>query len=352
VASLADLLTAAVSAGGVPGAVAVVGQGPRTMHCQVIGLADTTTGSARPMRAVTCFDLASLTKVVATTPVILALAARGALGLDEPAASYLPRFTAGRLVTVRHLLTHTSGLPGSRKFYRWCGSRAELLEDLYQTPLDAPPGSRVAYSDPGFIVLGELVAAVTGGTLEDAARRLVFAPLGMTSAGFNPSGPRAGFAATERRPDSPEGSPWTGTVHDENARLLGGAAGHAGLFAAAADLARFAAWWVSDTDAVVPAALRREAATSQTTGQATSQTTGLGGCRGLGWTCRGDAFDILDQPWPSTAVSHTGFTGTSLALDPVTGWWVVLLTNAVHAGRDATAIRALRRVVHATFPPA
>jgi CubicO group peptidase (beta-lactamase class C family) len=175
VASLADLLTAAVNAGGVPGAVAAVGQGPDTTQCRVAGQADTTPGSARPMRAGTCFDLASLTKVVATTPVILALAARGALGLDEPAASYLPRFTAGRPVTVRHLLTHTSGLPGSRKFYRWCGSRAELLEDLYQTPLDAPPGSRVAYSDPGFIVLGELVAAVTGSTFDDAARRLVLA---------------------------------------------------------------------------------------------------------------------------------------------------------------------------------
>jgi len=322
------------------------------MQCQVAGQADTTTGSARPMRADTGFDLASLTKVVATTPVILALAARGALGLDEPAASYLPRFTAARSVTVRHLLTHTSGLPGSRKFYRWCSSRAELLEDLYQTPLEVPPGSRVAYSDPGFIVLGELAAAVTGTTLDAAACRLVFAPLGMTSAAFNPSGPRAGFAATERRADSPDGSPWTGTVHDENARLLGGVAGHAGLFATAADLARFAAWWVSDADIVVPAALRREAATSQTSSQTSGQTTGLGGCRGLGWTCRGDGFDILDHPWPSTAVSHTGFTGTSLALDPATGWWVVLLTNAVHAGRDATAIRALRRAVHATVPPA
>jgi CubicO group peptidase (beta-lactamase class C family) len=351
VASLADLLTAAVGPSRIPGAVVVAGRGPLTLEHQVAGHADTTPGSARAIRPDTVFDLASLTKVVATTTVTLALAARGALALDDPVAAYLPRFTAARpaaqpKATVRHLLTHTSGLPGSRKFYQWCRTREELLDDLYLTPLNAPPGTTVAYSDPGFIVLGELVAAVTGSTLDDAARRLVFAPLGMTSAGFIPSGPPARFAATERRADSADGSPWTGTVHDENARLLGGAAGHAGLFATAADLARFAAWWVSDTDAVVPAALRREAATSQTTGQ----TAGLGGCRGLGWTCRGDGFDILDPPWPSTAVSHTGFTGTSLALDPATGWWVVLLTNAVHAGRDATAIRALRRAVHATVP--
>jgi CubicO group peptidase (beta-lactamase class C family) len=130
-------------------------------------------------------------------------------------------------------------------------------------------------------------------------------------------------------------------VHDENARLMGGVAGHAGLFAPAADLARFAAWWVSDSDAVVPAALRRSATTCQTEG--------LGGHRGFGWACRGDDFDILDGLWPPTAVSHTGFTGTSLALDPPTGLWVVLLTNAVHAGRDPAAVKALRRDVHAVI---
>ena len=364
-AFLADLLTAAVGADRIPGAVAVAGRGPLTLEHQVAGHADTTPGSARAIGADTVFDLASLTKVVATTTVTLALAARGELALDEPAATYLPRFTADRAtdraadraadratdrtgactadrpVTVRHLLTHTSGLPGSRKFYQWCRTREELLDDLYRTPLNAPPGTTVAYSDPGFIVLGELVAAVAGAPLDAAVRRLVLAPLGMTSAAFNPPGPPGRFAATERRAD---GSPWTGTVHDENARLMGGVAGHAGLFATAADLARFAAWWVSDTDDVVPAALRHQAATSQTAG--------LGGCRGLGWTCRGDRFDILDQPWPATAVSHTGFTGTSLAMDPATGWWVILLTNSVHAGRDATAIRALRRAVHATVPPA
>ena len=109
-------------------------------------------------------------------------------------------------------------------------------------------------------------------------------------------------------------------MHDENARLMGGVAGHAGLFASAADLARFAAWWVSADDAVVPAALRRAAASCQTEG--------LGGRRGYGWTCPGDAFDILGGRWPPTAVSHTGFTGTSLAFDSPSGVWAVLLTNS------------------------
>ncbi len=328
------LLDEAVGAGGVPGAVAAVGRGPVTLGRWVVGQADAIAG--RPMRPDTVFDLASLTKVVATTTVTLALAGRGELDLGEPTAGYLPDAVGCRDgVTVAHLLTHTAGLPGSRRFYRWCRSGAELLRDLHRITPGQPPGSRVAYSDPGFILLGEIVAAVAGEPLDAAVRRLVTGPLGMTATRFRPNGPAERFAATERRGD---GTAWTGIVHDENARLLGGVAGHAGLFASTDDLARFAAWWVSGDDAVVPAALRRAAASCQTGG--------LGGRRGYGWACCGDAFDILGGRWPPTAVSHTGFTGTSLALDPASGLWVVLLTNAVHAGRDATAVQALRRAVH------
>ncbi len=234
--------------------------------------------------------------MVATTTVTLALAGRGELDLGEPAAGYLPDAVGCRDgVTVAHLLTHTAGLPGSRRFYRWCRSGAELLRDLHRITPGQPPGSRVAYSDPGFILLGEIVAAVAGEPLDAAVRRLVTGPLGMTATRFRPNGPAERFAATERRGD---GTAWTGIVHDENARLLGGVAGHAGLFAS------------------------------------------------YGWACCGDAFDILGGRWPPTAVSHTGFTGTSLALDPASGLWVVLLTNAVHAGRDAAAVQALRRAVH------
>jgi CubicO group peptidase (beta-lactamase class C family) len=330
------LLNEAVSGGGIPGAVAIAGQGQDTLGQWTVGQADALQG--RPMYPDTVFDLASLTKVVATATVTLALAGRGELGLGDPVADCLPGFAACRDagVTVAHLLTHTSGLPGSRQFYRWCGSRDGLLRELCLTPLEAPPGTRVRYSDPGFIALGEVVAAAAGEPLDQAVRRLVTVPLGLASVTFVPNGSAHHFAATETRGD---GTAWTGVVHDENARLMDGVAGHAGLFATARDLARFAAWWVSDDDTAVPARLRRDATACQTGG--------AGGRRGYGWTCAGDAFDILGGHWPPTAVSHTGFTGTSLALDPATGRWLVLLTNAVHFGRDATAIVALRRAVHA-----
>jgi CubicO group peptidase (beta-lactamase class C family) len=298
------------------------------------------------MRADTVFDLASLTKVVATTTMTLALAAGGQLRLDDPVSLYLPVTWE---VTIRHLLSHASGLPPTVKFFEWCANRDELLRDLYATHPQAPPGTRVAYSDLGFMALGEIVTKVSGESLDVLFGRLVASPLGMTRAGYIPlsaavpltgspaSPPAGGFAATELRAD---GTPWTGIVHDENARVMGGVAGRAGLFATISDLTRFAAWWVSPDDGPVPAALRREAETCQTLG--------LDGRRGLGWTSIGDRYDILGETWPPTAVSHTGFTGTSLALDSASGVWVALLTNRVHLGRDASApaIKSLRRDIH------
>ena len=377
-----EIVGAAVRDGGVPGAVAAIGRGPVTLAGWVAGRADTTPATdfshggqpapawglksrmggspppippgppyppappvppGRPMTAGTLFDLASLTKVVATTTAVLTLAGRRQLGLDDLAARYLPGFTALRdgPVTIRHLLAHTSGLPDTRKFYQWCSTRDELLRDLFATPLEAPPGTRVAYSDLGFLALGEIVAAVADEPLDAAVRGLVTGPLGMTSTGYTPDAAPDRFAATERRED---GTPWNGVVHDENARLMGGVAGHAGLFSCAADLAAFCAWWVSAADAPAPATLRREAESCQTAG--------LAGSRGLGWVRGGDRFDILGGHWPDSAVSHTGFTGTSLALDYPSGVWTVLLTNSVHFGRDATAVKALRRDFHAAVAAA
>jgi CubicO group peptidase (beta-lactamase class C family) len=255
---------------------------------------------------------------------------------------YLPEAVWPGEVTVRGLLTHSSGLPGKMEFSECCDTRQQLLAELFRTPLEAPPGAQVVYSDRGFMALGEIIASVTGEPLDAAARRLVTGPLTMSTTGYLPSGSPERFAATEPRDD---GTAWTGVVHDENARVMGGVAGHAGLFSTVADLARFARWWVSDGAGPVPAGLRYEACTCQTDGLPGVE--GFPGRRGLGWVCPGDRFDILSGGgWPDTSVSHTGFTGTSLALDPLSGLWVVLLTNAVHYGRDATAIKALRRAVH------
>ncbi len=159
-----ELISAAVAGGRIPGVAAAAGRGPEQLAAWVAGQADTTPGVARAMSAAIVFDLASLTKVVATATAVLALAGRGQLGLADPVTRYLPGFAAfrERPATIRQLLTHTSGLPDTRTFYQWCHSREELLAELRTTPLITAPGTTVTYSDLGFMALGEIAAGVAG----------------------------------------------------------------------------------------------------------------------------------------------------------------------------------------------
>jgi CubicO group peptidase (beta-lactamase class C family) len=334
----AELIDRAVGAGLVPGAVLAAGlRGAEPLLLHVAGSAQHDDAAKRPMTADTVFDLASLTKVVATLPALLYLAGRGEVGLDEPARRYLPRF-AGRgkgEVTVRQLLAHSSGLPGQRRYYQYLNDAGEVRAAALAEPLIAAPGTALRYSDVGFIVLGELTAAVAGCGLDDLVREVVCAPLGMKATRYLPP---AGWAGRIAATEIVRGTAKVGVVHDENAETLGGVAGHAGLFGTAADLARFAAAWAGDGSG--PTGLRAEALRCQTEG--------LAGRRGLGWGLRHDTWDNMGDGWPASGAGHTGFTGTSLSVDPGTGLWAVLLTNSVHFGRGAGhSVVALRKQVHA-----
>jgi len=333
------LLDAAVAEGLVPGAVLAAGLGQRTLLSHVTGDAQRDDAGRRPMTASTIFDIASVTKVVATTSCVLALTVRGAVGLADPVVRYLPGFDGpGKAaVTVRQLLAHTSGLPDQRRYYRELTDGPQALAAAIAEPLVAEPGTTCRYSDVGFIVLGELIAVAGGASLADLTQQLVCAPLGLTDTLFCPPAElRPRIAPTE----IVGGAAKTGVVHDENADLLGGIAGHAGLFSTAADLARFAGAWTSDTG-WLPAPLLADALRLQTPG--------LDGRRGLGWGLRHDPWDNMGDGWPETGASQTGFTGTSLSVDPVSGLWLVLLTNSVHFGRNrpGRSVMALRRELHA-----
>jgi CubicO group peptidase (beta-lactamase class C family) len=351
-ATAAELVDRAVAAGVVPGAVLAAGlrtAEPALLH--VAGDAQRDGGARRPMTADTVFDLASLTKVVATLPIVLRLAGGGEIGLDQPVERYLPRFTGpGKgAVTVRQLLLHTSGLPGQRRYYQQLHDPAEILAAALAEPLAARPGTALRYSDVGFINLGELAAAVAGRGLDELVQDVVCGPLGMTATRYLPPGDwTCRIAATEVI----GGVAKVGVVHDENAEILGGVAGHAGLFGTAADLARYAAAWAGNAAAGglllggdgqhrgPLRGLRAEAVRCQTEG--------LGGRRGLGWGLRGDTYDNMGDGWPASGAGHTGFTGTSLSVDPRTGLWAVLLTNAVHFGRGPDhSVVGLRKQVHA-----
>jgi CubicO group peptidase (beta-lactamase class C family) len=320
-----------------PGAVLAAGRHdaqPLLLH--VAGDAQRDDAAMRPMTADTVFDLASLTKVVATLPSVLYLIGRAEVGLDSPVRRYLPAFGPGKdEVTVRQLLLHTSGLPDTRRYYRWLREPGEIRAAALAEPLVAGPGTVVCYSDVGFITLGELVEAVAGCRLDEFVRDVVCAPLGLAATTFLPPAELAGrIAATERV----DGVAKVGVVHDENAEALGGVAGHAGLFGTAGDLGRYAAAWAGDASPME--GLRAEALRCQTEG--------LGGRRGLGWGLRHDRWDNMGDGWPESGAGHTGFTGTSLSIDPNSGLWAVLLTNAVHFGRGPEhSVVGLRKAVHA-----
>jgi serine-type D-Ala-D-Ala carboxypeptidase len=337
------LLDAAVAAGSIPGAALITGQGyagwepdaPISGH--FVGRTATVGGS--DVGPDTVFDLASLTKVVATLPSVLYLVDRGEVALDDPVIRFIPEFGGGTdrdAVTVRQLLSHTSGLPDGHPFYAIEGTPEERWQVVPTIGLIARPGSIMCYSDIGFMLLGRIVEAVTGMGLDEVATAVIFNPLGMADTRFCP--PASWIdrcAATEPRPS---GEVTIGAVHDENAAALGGIAGHAGLFATGADIARYIRSWCDPDTAVVSPEMRLEAFRCQTTT--------LAARRGLGWTLRGDRWDHMGTAWPATGAGHTGFTGTSIAIDPISGIWTVLLTNAVHLGRGSRAIIALRRDVH------
>lgn len=323
-----EIVADAVDRGVVPGAVLAYGRGTGgPVHSAAFGAGVTPD---------TCYDLASLTKVTVTLPCVLRLAEAGDIGLDDPVAKYLPDFGKEQ-ITIRHFLTHTSGLPAIKEVWRLPGTAEDRFAAVLAEPLQAPPGTSVTYSDLGFILLGRIVADVTGTPLQEAFAELVAAPLGLTATGYLPSGPAA---ATEANwfDDPGRQDPKSGVVHDENAESLGGVAGHAGLFGTADDLATYLRdGWLADDSPLLGPATRAEALRCQTEG--------LDGRRGLGWTLRGDSFDFMSDRWPATGAGHSGFTGTSLAFDPESQIWCVLLTNAVLFGRDNRA-RQLRRSLH------
>jgi serine-type D-Ala-D-Ala carboxypeptidase len=286
----------------------------------------------RPIQLDTLFDIASLTKVTSTLPAVLILAAEGKLTLDGSVQIYMPEFRHQQ-VTLRHLLMHASGLPADLPVVPRKAKRLGLIEEIVAQELSFMPGESMQYSDLGMILLGIIVERVAGEPLERFVRRKVFEPLGMRCTQFNPGRElQDRIAATERV----DGAFVVGEVHDEKSFHLGGVSGSAGLFATAGDLASYAAWWLKpESWDIVPPSLMWEATAHPVLG------------RGLGWEVWHDPAYVpsCGKSWPTGSFGHTGFTGTSLWIEPKQGLSVVFLTNAVHFGRN-NPIRELRPILH------
>ena len=336
-----SLISSFVRRGCFPGAVLLVARHGRIAHFKAYGYSSLYP-EKREMNIDTLFDLASLTKVVATTTTLLRLVEQGELRIEDPVSLYFPSFSGGSKEEVRiwHLLTHTSGLPAHSHLYSILSSKEEVYGYITSLDLVYKPGTKVVYSDLGFILLGKIIEKVTGEPLDVAARKLVFEPLGMKNTIFNPPPEmREKAAATEYCRH--RGRILRGEVHDENAWFMGGVGGHAGLFSTAEDLAVFAQMMLNKgsydgTQILSPATVN--VATR-------NHTPGLNSCRGLGWVvnCRPCSCGDLMSP---RAFGHTGFTGTSLWIDPEYDLFVILLTNRVHPTRENTCLLRARPIIH------
>ena len=314
-----------ITAGGYPGASVVVGRNGYSVFEKGYGRLGWTSGSAAVVPDESIYDLASLTKVVGTATAAMILYDEGRLELDAPVSKYLPAFSGGAkdLVTVRQLLTHTSGLPAGRDLRRLASSTWEARQLVIGTPLTCDPGRCLVYSDLGADVLGFTIESITGQGLDAFLDERVFVPLGMNDTHFRPEpAMRDRIAPTEV--SSPRGYSLRGEVHDENAWALGGVAGHAGLFSTAADLSLFAQMMLN-RGTLNGVRIVSDSAVARFTTRTT-------GTRALGWDTS-DGEGSAGVHMGERAYGHTGFTGTSLWIDPDRDLFVILLTNRVHAAR-------------------
>jgi CubicO group peptidase (beta-lactamase class C family) len=325
-----------IERGGLPGGAMAVGRGEDLVVEQGFGRVGWSKNAEKVDPDGTLYDLASLTKVVATTMAAMLLFEDGLLDLDRPVIAYIPEFPH-RLVTIRHLLTHTSGLPAGIPLRN--GTPEEGWRRILETTLVRGPGAAVVYSDVGFAVLWVAAERAAGEPLAELLARRAYLPLEMHATRFLPGEDCARCAPTARRAN---GEPIRGVVHDPTARALGGISGHAGLFSTAHDMARFAAMIAAGGELDGVRVLQAETIRRFTTAQPGT------GTRTLGWdtpeTDRtvGSAGKHLSR----RAFGHTGFTGTSLWVDPESGLWAVILTNRVYEPRASNHIQAMRRTVH------
>ncbi len=307
----------------IPGAVVLVGHDGKVVYRKAFG-SRSVDPVIEPMTVDTIFDMASLTKVMATTSSVMRLVQLGQIKLNDPVAKYVPEFAQNgkEEVTIRQLLTHYSGLRADLDLKPEWSGQEEGFRLANAEKLMTPPGSTFLYSDINFIVLGELVQRVSRLSLNTYAESLVFSPLGMTTTRFLP--PQSWFlrlAPTAK--DERSGVMLRGVVHDPTARMMGGVAGHAGVFSTADDTARFAQALLNGGSPVWSRLIVEKMTTPQ-------QPPNLTVLRGLGWDIDSPFASNRGELLPVGSFGHTGFTGTSLWIDPTTDTYVVLLTNAVH----------------------
>lgn len=333
---LTRMVTDELAVSHIPGAVVLVGQGRHILYRRAFGL-QSLMPERQAMRVDTVFDIASLTKVVATTPAIMQLVQQGRLDLDRPVADYWPAFAeyGKEKITIRQLLTHMSGLRSDLDLRTdWQGESEALNRIVHETPV-VSPGTRFIYSDINFLVLGELVQRLSGQPLAEYCLTHIFQPLGMNHTRFLPP---SGWLYRIAPNDLQQGLLRWGQVQDPTAFRMGGVAGHAGVFSNVDDLARFAQQMLVMSDNTI---LSRNSIHAMLHGYPLPG----GVVRGLGWDSHSPYSFQLDSAFASPSFGHTGYTGTMLWLEPRSQRYVIVLANPLHPAHQGKVLHLRRLVV-------
>src|SRR5580693_3085534 len=333
-----DTLAQAIAQKRLPGAVLIVGHNGQIVYRKAYGLR-ALVPNREPMTVDTIFDCASMTKVIATTTSLMKLFEQGRFRLNDNVTNYIPQFQDGKSdITIRNLFTHFSGLPPDVSLKpEWSGNQTGLRL-AYTTKPTGPPGVRQVYSDINFILLGELVHRLSGQTLDEFAKQNIFVPLGMRETTFLPPASWIPRIAPTERPDKAS-PPLRGIVHDPTTRYMGGVAGHAGVFSTADDLARFAQMMLNGGELDGVRVFNPLTVQKFTEPQSPPDQPIL---RGLGWDIDSPLSGNRGELFPIGSFGHTGFTGTSIWIDPSTKTYVILLANSGHptAHPPLTSIRS------------
>jgi len=342
-ASVEAIMNAAVKDSAFPGAQLLVARNGVIAHNAAYGAFDYSPYGKR-VETRTMFDLASVTKVIATTSAVMRLVDEGKLSLSDPVVKHLPAFgqNGKSHITIYNLMLHNSGLPGWRKFYEFCTTPQCVVDSIMASRLAYRTGDSTIYSDLGLITVGKVIEKVSGTTLDRFVDSVFYKPLGMTNTMYNPPKSRwSRIAPTEVDVSwQRTGVAVQGRVHDENCAVLGGVSGHAGLFSTASDLAIILQMELNGgtyggrsylNDATIRQFITRQSERSS---------------RGIGWDTRAPGRSFTGRLTSSSTFMHTGFTGTSVVVDPEKRLIIVLLTNRVHPTRENMKIADVRPRVH------
>ena len=324
-----------------PGAVVLVEKNGKIVFEKAFGHF-TYDKNSRAMTLNTLFDLASLTKVISTTNCAMICIDRGLFRLDDKVSKYIPQFAQNgkEEITIRNLLLHNSGLPAFKRYYEMYNNATDVLNDIYSTKLEYPTGTKTVYSDLGIITLGKIIEEVTGITLDKFAKKEIFNPLGMKNTMYNPPDSLKKYCAPTEYDNYWRHRQIQGEVHDETASMLGGVAGHAGLFSTAGDIAKVLQMLLQDGEFNGKKIIKPKTVKLFTKRQSEKST------RALGWDTKSKTGSSAGDLFSDDSYGHTGFTGTSVWTDPERKLFVVFLTNRVYPTRENYKLFKVRPALH------